>query len=479
MGLIACALEMVYRANRGSVALSFQEIGDSILPLFVEMIRWSAARRKDIRMSEHINSIHKKVSAPASAMGTMHDHGNATMHGGGNMNMNMNMNMNNINIGHSSNHSLISILKTDTIPENPSPPISTPLRSNVNQGFTTRPTGTYHLPDKLPRNIPEDAEFTIELIPNGTDIQNTPFVPAPLPTLPPLSENKQGEVQDSNTESTAGSDETDGGNLPSPEQSPVRNDFISEGPRQRQVRFSDAVDAKKSPHPGPVIPERLPTNANVMGSKEANIGNIEQPPAHWKKEKYTHPLAVLKLLKILRYFSRVLSAMVPMAHFPGLLDELIFQMKIRKVGTDGVDGILKGRQAQVSPVDDDLNSFHSARSSDNESGRSSSVYADAQEVADAENKRKASQYLDNASAARMDAIATIVNLACAEENKIKLLRHPGMLDAVIHVAHHDTIDDAREHASIVLMNLALAEDNKVRAWEDIGPFIGEMIDYSF
>ena len=48
IALVSCALEMVYRANRGRVALSFQEIGDSILPPFVEMIRWCSARRKDI-----------------------------------------------------------------------------------------------------------------------------------------------------------------------------------------------------------------------------------------------------------------------------------------------------------------------------------------------------------------------------------------------------------------------------------------------
>lgn len=47
----------------------------------------------------------------------------------------------------------------------------------------------------------------------------------------------------------------------------------------------------------------------------------------------------------------------------------------------------------------------------------------------------------------------VVNLACAEENKIMLVYHPGLLDAVINISNHDPIDEAREHAAIVLMNL--------------------------
>lgn len=47
------------------------------------------------------------------------------------------------------------------------------------------------------------------------------------------------------------------------------------------------------------------------------------------------------------------------------------------------------------------------------------------------------------------------------KNKIMLVYHPGLLDAVINIANHDPIDEAREHAAIVLMNLAYAEENKV------------------
>ena len=60
---------------------------------------------------------------------------------------------------------------------------------------------------------------------------------------------------------------------------------------------------------------------------------------------------------------------------------------------------------------------------------------------------------DNETASRVDAIAIVVNLACAEENKQMLVHHPGLLDVVINIANNDPIDEAREHAAIVLMNL--------------------------
>jgi len=115
------------------------------------------------------------------------------------------------------------------------------------------------------------------------------------------------------------------------------------------------------------------------------------------------PLAVQKILKILRYFSRVLSAMEPLAQQVGLVDSLLYQMV----------------------------------------------------------KRPHSLYDEDDNAARVDAIAVIVNLACAEENKIMLVYHPGLLDVVVNIANFDPLDEAREHAAIVIMNLAYAEENKV------------------
>jgi hypothetical protein len=107
------------------------------------------------------------------------------------------------------------------------------------------------------------------------------------------------------------------------------------------------------------------------------------------------PLAVRKVLKILRYFSRVLSAMEQLAQQPGLVDALLYQMSRNPHSTEDEDEI----------------------------------------------------------SARVDAIACVVNLACAEENKIMLVYHPGLLDAVINIANFDPIEEAREHAAIVMMNL--------------------------
>ena len=40
IGLLSCALEMVYQASEFRVLLSFHEISDNTLPLFVEMNRY-------------------------------------------------------------------------------------------------------------------------------------------------------------------------------------------------------------------------------------------------------------------------------------------------------------------------------------------------------------------------------------------------------------------------------------------------------
>lgn len=114
------------------------------------------------------------------------------------------------------------------------------------------------------------------------------------------------------------------------------------------------------------------------------------------------PLAVRKVLKTLRYFSRVLSAMEPMAQQQGLVDACLYHMTKIPLTVD---------------YDDEI-------------------------------------------ASRVDAIAIMVNLACAEENKIMLVYHPGLLDAVINISNHDPIDEAREHAAIVLMNLVREQHRK-------------------
>ncbi|KAL7535310.1 hypothetical protein ACHAXR_006413, partial [Thalassiosira sp. AJA248-18] len=158
----------------------------------------------------------------------------------------------------------------------------------------------------------------------------------------------------------------------------------------------------------------VPYESNPHGHiQDEDIFQFKEPQLSMSPQDYFNysdpvegeicPLAIRKVLKILRYFSRVLSAMEPLAQHSGLVDALLYHMTKKPHSVDYEDEI----------------------------------------------------------SSRVDAIAVVVNLACAEENKIMLVYHPGLLDAVIKIANHDPIDEAREHAAIVLMNLAYAEENKV------------------
>jgi len=134
-----------------------------------------------------------------------------------------------------------------------------------------------------------------------------------------------------------------------------------------------------------------------------------------KEEKEVNPNGVFKILKVLRYFSRVLTAMVPLAHFTGLLDSLLYQLE--KLSTDGLLQELE-----------DLTSCNTKNSP--------------------------------MTTARVDTMAIMVNLACAEENKVMMVDHPGLLDCVINVARNDPCSEAREHSAIVFMNLSYSAQNK-------------------
>jgi hypothetical protein len=494
MGILACALEMVYRASRGRLAISFQEVQDSILPLFVEILRWSVARRKDIL--ETIHSKNQTQNVPTNKIS--YNIGEASVISAGtfytkmkdtkNHKLGMNGNKNDDDVGNSHpNEQTNGHLYPTSFNDNAS--FVSILKNKFISGASF--TGKVRMPDELPKEIPQNIGFTIECIPNGTE--NACFAPEELGNAykeangskigeeevketsknedeeaKRTSKNKDencGEVIQKNDIIGPASTATEGETLPS-RVSEEKSEFLhkaglfTEHRRQRQVRFSEILQSPETLlNPLNKIQSHSSQQEHFMdhalNSTSIDGGAQNSIPEQHRRistkernERYTHPLSVLKVLKILRYFSRVLSAMVPMAHFPGLLDELIFQMKIRKASTDGTHSILRKGHSAKAELDDDLNSFISARST--ESGQVSVT------------KQRSSQFLDNSSAARMDAIATVVNLACAEENKMKLFSHPGLLDAVIHVAEHDFIDSAREHASIVLMNLALAEENKVK-----------------
>ena len=122
--------------------------------------------------------------------------------------------------------------------------------------------------------------------------------------------------------------------------------------------------------------------------------------------------AMNKILKVLRYYSRILNAMVPLCSYPGLIDAILYQIQ----------------RCSISDT------FKNTERTE----------------------------------ARIDAIAIIVNLACAENNKFYLVEEPNLLRTVIQLARTDSIEKVREHATIVLLNLSYAEENKVKLAQEDG-----------
>ena len=156
------------------------------------------------------------------------------------------------------------------------------------------------------------------------------------------------------------------------------------------------------------------------GAENSVIQRLESELAIIRFEVPTNSVAIGRSLQVLRYFSRVFSAMVQLAHHPGMLDALIYQLERQPYGK------------------------HKQQFFEYENG-----------------EPRLEDELEELEAARIDAIATIVNLACAEENKTMIARHKGLLDAIITVAQNDDSEEAREHAAIVIMNLAYDDENKV------------------
>ena len=186
-------------------------------------------------------------------------------------------------------------------------------------------------------------------------------------------------------------------------------------------------------------------------SSSGRLDAEEEPPSALAKdyaedEGKINAVAAGKIVKILRYYSRVLSAMSPMARQAGLLDALIYQMG-RRMGTFQRRADVE-LESNIEINDDDSDLLDVAPG------------GNAEDFGWIERQKK---MLDaEVAPIRVDAVATLVNLACAEENKTLMLNHPGLLEAVVDVANADPSEEAREHGAIVLMNLAYADDNKVR-----------------
>ena len=362
LGLLSCALEMVFRANRARVAISFHEVGESLLPLLVDMLRWSAARRKDILLT----------NGPAE-----NDHDDETSLGKSFRNDNP--------FQQSDPSEFLNGNKSD------------PVMNGKSNGY-------------LSFVAEEKKEKGDEYDEHPHDVKIEENASTACSSVPNDSPSDFGSTASMRT--------------------------------KRQVRFSDSLDVE-------------------ISSDEKMINDII---SNMSRKDFTNPVAVKKVIKILRYFSRVFTAMTPMAHFPGLLDELVFNLRIPKSVETLAD--TQDEDSGFFSTADSYLSYHSAFSKSS----LGSEYADARSVYSMESNALQQNgtggtrkpIVDSiGNTARIDAIATIVNLACAEENKSKLLKHPGLLDAVISVARDDPMIEAREHASIVLQNLALEDSNKV------------------
>jgi hypothetical protein len=379
LGLLTRALEMLYRANRARVAISFHEVGESLLPLLVDMLRCSAARKKDL----FTKLLEEQDTDDASSKKFVDDDSNTSF-------------------------KKFTGIDGDLIAEQS----STSEFDNEGKQFANKnPKTKVHL-----STVCEEKKEM-----RGDEFEETgdPFALEKVETSTACSSNGPDSPNPgSSSVSTSSS-------LPS----------SSSLPQKRQVRFSDMVSVDVS----------------------SNGEKVAEARIKLRTDEVTNPVAVKKVIKILRYFSRVLTAMIPMAHFPGLLDELVFNLRVPR-GVE-MDELLE-EASGISGVSE--TSFHSAKtnqSMDSEYSDAKSYYSMDGSVQNGNARKAISDGIGNT--ARVDAIATIVNLACAEENKSKLLSHPGLLQAVVRVARDDPVKESREHASIVIMNLALEDSNKV------------------
>lgn len=426
LGLLCYALEMVYRAHPSRVAISFHEIGESLIPLIVDMLKHSAPRRKDILMKQLAaqKEAHEldSISCDRSGMSYTQSSSRSGMsHTQPSTRSGLSQQQSSTRSGlsqqqsltrsvgshqHSSTGSNFDVVDTFSRPSIVSAP------SNVMTSKTMLSTVSEEKKESFECEEGLKAKFdTIRLDPVTDDITE-------------CSTNEESD-NISTTVSSHGMSTYD----------------ISSQPSKRQVRFSDSIE---------VDTDAMSTFEKMDGSGKVKIKNTE----------VTNALAVVKVIRILLYFSRILPAIGFIAHSPGLLDELVFNLRVphRNPSTERDD---------VDDNDDQSEkSFHSARISLGSNYSDAKSYYSMDETgshfstSSRKLKEKDTDFVS--SKGRFDSIAIVVNLAIEEENKTKLLNHPGLLEAVISMAQYDPIFEAREHASIVIMNLALKDSNKVR-----------------
>jgi len=134
-------------------------------------------------------------------------------------------------------------------------------------------------------------------------------------------------------------------------------------------------------------------------------------------------LAVQKVTKLLAMYSLVPEAKYPMVVCPGLLTVLVKVIDTRNLNRVRSHGLATG-----------LNGVKGAATGAG---------------------------LIMTEAARFNTIATITNLAAAEENRITMLTTPGLVDNIARIVQNERSDVARQCSALALMNLSNGDKNHV------------------
>mmetsp|Transcript_29512 Transcript_29512/g.41305 ORF Transcript_29512/g.41305 Transcript_29512/m.41305 type:complete len:680 (-) Transcript_29512:384-2423(-) len=146
-------------------------------------------------------------------------------------------------------------------------------------------------------------------------------------------------------------------------------------------------------------------------------------------------LAVQKVTKLLAMYSLVPEAKYPLAHCPGLLAVLVKIIDTRhmnRVRPHGPGGTLHPPSHYNSSE-----SFNGVRGSSAGAG------------------------LIMTEAARFNTVATLTNLAAAEQNRITMLAEPMLVDNIARIVQNERSDVARQCSALALMNLSNGDKDHV------------------
>lgn len=171
-------------------------------------------------------------------------------------------------------------------------------------------------------------------------------------------------------------------------------------------------------------------------------------------------MAVQKATKILAVYSIVPEAKLFMASCPGLLQVLVkitdthnmnrFSMTMR-ASTKKAFSVVGSMSS-----DDKSESMHSMMSMSTGVSSTSSLRSGQSSVysSNGVSGSSAGYGLYMTEATRFNAIATLTNLAAAEENRMLMLNEPGLIENIARVVHHERSDMARQCSALAIMNLS-------------------------